>query len=79
MTEINQVPADTNLPPIKLAFIIDSKVVDILNTDERFAAIFLSNPVIIDVTERINNEEEYIMIGSTYNSDSGLFEYGENL
>ena len=38
-------------PPIKVAFIIDGKVVDVLHTDERLAAIFLSDPVVIDVTQ----------------------------
>lgn len=38
------------LPPIKLAFILDGTVVDIIHTDERFAAIFLSNPLVVDVT-----------------------------
>lgn len=40
------------LPPVKLAFIIDNVVTDILHTDERLAAIFLSEPLIIDVSER---------------------------
>jgi hypothetical protein len=38
------------LPPVKLAFILDGTVVDIIHTDERFAAIFLSNPLVLDVT-----------------------------
>lgn len=37
-------------PPVKLAFIIDGEVVDVLHTDLRLAAIFLSEPIIIDVT-----------------------------
>ena len=32
-------------PPIKLAIILD-----IIHTDERFAAIWLSNPIVVDVT-----------------------------
>lgn len=46
------------LPPVKLAFIIDGKVVDIIHTDERFAAIFLSNPLILDVTPEEGKEIE---------------------
>lgn len=38
------------LPPHKIAFIIDGEVVDVLHTDERLAAIFLSDPEVIDVT-----------------------------
>ena len=45
------------LPPVKVAFVIDNKVVDVLHTDERLSAIFLSEPIIIDVTEWYSNEE----------------------
>lgn len=38
-------------PPVKVAFIIDGKVVDVLHTDERLASIFLSDPIVIDVTQ----------------------------
>lgn len=44
--------------PVKLAFIIDNKVVDIIHTDERFAAIFLSDPLILDVTPEEGKELE---------------------
>lgn len=43
------------LPPIKLAFVIDGEVADILHTDERLRAIFLSNPKIIDISEKMLN------------------------
>jgi hypothetical protein len=46
------------LPPIKLAFILDGKVVEIIHTDERFAAIFLSNPLVLDVTPKEGKEVE---------------------
>jgi len=74
----NEVAEPVELPPIKIAFIIDNKVVELLNTDERISAILLSNPLILDVTEKISNTDEYIMIGSTYNSETGSFEYGED-
>ena len=57
------------LPPIKVALIIDNTIVDILHTDQRLADIFLSNPVAVDVTSR----EEEIHSGWTYNSESGEF------
>ena len=38
------------LTPRKLAFVLDNKVVDVIRTDERLAAIFLSQPTIVDVT-----------------------------
>ena len=79
MTDSNQVPSVPTVPPIKIAFIIDSKVVELLNTDERISAILLSNPLIMDVTDRTNNPDEYVMLGSTYNSELDKFEYGEGL
>lgn len=45
MSEVN-----TSLPPVKIAFVIDDEVIDILHTDDRLAAIFLSNPEVLDVT-----------------------------
>ena len=39
-------------PPVKLAFIIDNTVLDVLHTDDRLAAIFLSEPLIIDVSDK---------------------------
>ena len=48
------------LPPIKIAFILDGEVVDILHTDERLAAIFTSNPTIMDVTSLINENQQSI-------------------
>jgi len=33
-----------------LAFIIDGEVVQIMETDERLAAILLSEPIIVDIT-----------------------------
>lgn len=44
--------SDKPFPPVKLAFIIDGKVLDMLHTDDRLAAIFLSEPTIIDVTDK---------------------------
>jgi hypothetical protein len=34
-----------------IGFVIDEMLVSILNTDERMAAILLSNPIIVDITE----------------------------
>lgn len=49
MTE--QPPVQIPDMPCKVAFVIDGKIVDILHTDERLGAIFLSNPTIVDVSE----------------------------
>lgn len=40
------------LPPVKIAFILDGKVQEILHTDTRLGAIFLSDPILVDVTNR---------------------------
>jgi hypothetical protein len=58
-------------PPVKVAFIIDGKVVDVLHTDERLASIFLSDPVVIDVTQIYANG------GSTINMTNWDWD-GEN-
>lgn len=57
------------LPPIKIAFIIDNKVVDILHTDERLGAIFLSEPVIVDVTDQFDSDGRTTtaMVDAVYN------------
>jgi hypothetical protein len=49
------------LPPVKVAFVIDNKVVDILYTDERLASIFSSNPTVINITDfvEINVDDIY--------------------
>lgn len=68
----NQVGIDlTTLPPIKLAFIIDGEVVDILHTDERLSAILTSNPLILDVTERMTQED--LGIGYSYDQENNKF------
>ena len=56
------------LPPIKVAFVLDGEVIDILHTDERLGAIFLSQPIILDVTE-----EPLAMVGAFYDETTGAF------
>lgn len=46
------------LPPNKIAFILDGKVQDVFHTDDRLAAILLSNPTIVDVTEQYEGKEQ---------------------
>jgi hypothetical protein len=75
MTE--EVNLSMNLPPYKLAFIIDDEVVDVLHTDERLAAIFLSNPLIIDVTEKIIADAASVQVGFIYDQDSESFTRAE--
>lgn len=68
-------PPQIGPPPIKLAFVIENEVVDILHTDERLAAIFMSNPVIVEVTENFydENNNPSVVIGATYNSETQQF------
>lgn len=62
---------DQSMNPIKVAFIIDNKVVDVVHTDERLAAIFLSGPVVVNVTREDGSQgAEY---GDIYDAQSGEF------
>lgn len=61
--------------PIKLAFIVDNQVVELLHTDERFKAIFMSAPLILDVTNVEDTPGQYVMVGSTYDPETGNFLY----
>jgi hypothetical protein len=64
------------LPPVKLAFVIDGEVVDILFTDNRLAAIFLSEPTIVDVTELIETEGKgSVLVGSAYDPETNKFSH----
>jgi hypothetical protein len=61
-------------PPVKVAFIIDGKVVDVLHTDERLASIFLSEPVVIDVT-KIYNDAAGVINMTNWDWDGQNFSY----
>lgn len=60
------------VPPNKIAFIIDGEVVDVLHTDDRLAAIFLSDPEVVDVTEVYRNSPnpDINMTGWTYDGSN---------
>ena len=60
-------------PPIKLAFILDGEVADILHTDERLAAIFLSNPIVLDVTEKMTEDPNSVKPGMGYKLDDNTY------
>jgi hypothetical protein len=61
MTE--QTPA---LPPIKIAFILDGVVQDVLHTDSRLGAVMLSEPTIVDVTEWYEANPDKNLMKATY-------------
>jgi len=68
------------LPPYKIAFVIDGKVVDVIQTDSRLAAIFLSEPVIVDITEKTTTDGiSPIIIGTDYDEVTGVFTLPGNL
>jgi len=54
------------LPPVKIAFIIDGQVVDVLHTDERLGAIFLSQATVVDVTEYQAQNPGVNLVHATY-------------
>jgi hypothetical protein len=57
-----------------IALIIDNQVVDIMNIQQRTAAILLSEPTVVDITDRISpNGKLDVIIGMTYNESNGKF------
>lgn len=58
------------LPPVKIAFVIDGEVQDVLHTDERLGAIFLSQPTIVDVTDWFLENPNKNLVGATYDGES---------
>lgn len=70
--EIQQVQQPV-LPPVKIAFILDGEVVDILHTDERLAAIFTSNPIVKNVTGQLITDNGIVQVGSLYSSETNEF------
>lgn len=64
----------TPVMPVKLAMIIDNEVVDILHTDERLASILLSEPVVIDITNAVDQFGNFtVKLKSKYNSKTQTF------
>ena len=60
-------------PPVKIAFVLDGQVADILHTDERLSAIFLSNPIIIDVTGNLYDSGGTVNVGASYDEETKQF------
>lgn len=69
--------AQQQLPPIKLAFVLDGEVVDILHTDERLAAIFTSNPLVLNVTGHLVQDGGNVTIGTRWDYEAEQFILGE--
>jgi hypothetical protein len=64
---------EKELPPIKIAFVLDGHILDILHTDERLAAIFTSNPIVVDVTDNLIENGGTAGIGSLYDPETKTF------
>jgi hypothetical protein len=70
----NQDLEKVELPKQKIAFVIDDEVVDIIHTDQRLAAILLSEPLMLDVSDKfIVGEVPGVWIGDAYNSATDTF------
>jgi hypothetical protein len=70
----NQDLQEVDLPKQKVAFVIDGEVIDILHTDQRLAAIFLSEPLILDVSDKfVVGEVPGVWIGDAYNPATNTF------
>lgn len=58
----------------KLVFVIDGEVVQILGCDDRLAAVLLSSPTVLDVTERVDSGFNINnFMGMKYDQESGSF------
>lgn len=61
------------LPPYKIAFIIENEVVQIIHASERFAAILTSDPIIKDVTGMLIDDGGNVEHGSIYDPATDTF------
>jgi hypothetical protein len=64
---------DNNVPYIKIALILDGQVVDILHTQDRLAAILLSDPTVVDITDVNTDSNSAIYPGWAYDATTGAF------
>ncbi len=61
------------LPPDRVAFVIDGEVVEVLYVNERLAAILNSNPLIIDVTGMTVDVGGIVQRGILYDAETNTF------
>lgn len=71
MTQQQQPQVDP--APIKLVFILDGRVQDLLGTQDRLAAILLSEPLVLDVSELIKDPSNNIQMNAKYDYETGKF------
>ena len=58
------------IPANIVAYVLDNQVVQTIHLDERMAAIVLSEPLVIDVTEL---GKQGVIMGDTYDPETGKF------
>lgn len=58
------------IPPNIVAYVLDNQVVQTIHLDERMAAIVLSEPLVIDVTEF---GKQGVRNGDIYDPETGTF------
>jgi hypothetical protein len=75
MTEQNQPQVDP--APIKLVFILDGRVQEVLATQDRLAAILLSEPLVLDVSDRIKDTANGISMFAKYDYETGNFTHAK--
>ncbi|NDB58480.1 hypothetical protein EB001_08550 [bacterium] len=74
--EENIQPTQQQLPKHKIAFILDDQIVDILHTDDRLAAIILSEPKIINVSDYVDESGNFILdVGMFYDEVDNSFSH----
>lgn len=56
------------MPPVRLALILDGHVVDVLQTDDRLAAIFLSHPTIVEINQ------DGVTLNTPYDESTNTFD-----
>ena len=61
---------EATIPPNIVAYVIDNTVVQTIHLDERMAAIILSEPLAIDVTEL---GKQGVRNGDIYDPETGTF------
>lgn len=58
-------------PPVKIAFVLDGRIIDVLHTDPGLAALLLSEPQIIDVTSWMSANPNIDPINAQYSEITG--------
>lgn len=56
-----------------IAFIVNDEVVDIIYTDERLSAMFMSDPTVVDITHLMSNPLLHPATGWAYDEENQAF------